>query len=74
MSSNHVDISSVWKSLVAICVRVAEVQMRIFNAIVSSIKVFVSSAKHVCLQYQCSSPTQNVSSLAISVIVCSVIS
>ena len=58
MTSNHLDISSVWKSLVAssllcVCCVVcvgwggggAEVRTRVFN-------VFVSSAKRVCLQRQ----------------------
>ena len=49
MSSNHLDLKSVWKSLVASCVCVAEVRMRVFNAFVSSTKVFVSSAKRVHL-------------------------
>ena len=66
--ANHLNISSVWKSLVAICVRVAEVWVSVFNAFVSSTKVFVSSMKRVHFQSQkCSSPAQNV-------FVCSVIS
>ena len=49
--SNHLNISSVWKLPVASCLCVAEVQTRVFNELVSSTKVFVSSTKHVnCLQ------------------------
>ena len=53
--------NSVWKSLLAsfMCVCVAEVQTRIFKALVSSTKVFFSSAKRVHLQCQkCSLPAQ----------------
>ena len=45
MTSDHLDIRSVWKSVVASCVRVAELRMHIFN-------VFVSSMKRVHLQRQ----------------------
>ena len=48
VTSNHLDVSSVWKLLVANCLFVAIVQMRIFNALVSSTKVFISRAKHIC--------------------------
>ena len=61
--SNHLDINSAWKSLVAMCVFVcvAEARTRVFNTFVSSAKVFISSAKRVRLQRQkCSSPSQNV--------------
>ena len=58
MTSNHLDITSVWKSLVAscVCVCVAEVRTSVFNT-------FVSSAKCVHLQHKnCFflSPAQNV--------------
>ena len=51
MSTNHLDPRSVSKSLVASCVCVAEVGTCVFNAFVSSTKVFVSSAKLVRLPY-----------------------
>ena len=51
MSSNHLDLRSVWKSLVASFVPVAEVRTCVFNAFVSRTKVFVSSAKCVRLQH-----------------------
>ena len=57
MSNNHVDIRSVWKSLVAscvcvcVCVCVAEVRMCIFNAFVSSTKVFISRTTDVFIFY-----------------------
>ena len=41
----RLDISSVWKSLVDSCLCVAEVRTGVFNALVSSTKVFVSRAK-----------------------------
>ena len=47
MSSNHLDLRSVWKSLVASCLCEAEVRTHVFNVFVSSTKVFVSGAKHV---------------------------
>ena len=50
MSSNHLDLRSVWKSLVASCMCVAEVQTFVFNAFISSTKVFVSNVKHIRLQ------------------------
>ena len=68
MTSDHLDVSFVWKSVVASCVCVAGVRSCVFN-------VFVSSAKRVCLQRQkCSSPDQHKtrSSLAINEIGCSV--
>ena len=49
--SNHLDLRSVWKSLVASCVCVAELRMRVFNSFVSSTKVFVSGVKRVRLQH-----------------------
>ena len=72
MTSDHLDISFVWKSVVAscVCVCVAEVRTRVFN-------VFVSSAKRVRLQRQrlVSRQAQNAFvAIAISAFVCSVIS
>ena len=49
VTGNHLDVSSVWKLLVASCLCVAEVQSRIFNSLVSSTKVFFSKEKRVCL-------------------------
>ena len=69
MTSDHLDVSFVWKSVVASCMCVAGVRSRVFN-------VFVSSAKRVCLQRQmCSFPDQHKmrSSLAINAFGCSVI-
>ena len=63
-------VSSVRKSLVAICACVAEVRTRVFN-------MFVTSTKRVGLQHQnCSSPDQHntCSSLAMNAFVCVVIS
>ena len=46
--------------LVASCVRVCEAQTRVFNAFVSSAKVFICSVECVHLQRQkCLSPGQN---------------
>ena len=72
MTSDHLDKSSVWKSLVAscVCVCVAGVRTYVFN-------FFVSSAKRARLQRQkCSSPDQHKtrSSLAMNAFVCSVMS
>ena len=39
----ELNISSVWKSLVARCVCVAEIRTRVFNVIISSTRVFISS-------------------------------
>ena len=71
MTSDHFDIGSVWKSLVAscVCVYVAKIRKRVFN-------VFVSSAKHIHLQLQkCLSLDQHKmrSLLAINAFVCRVI-
>ena len=52
VTSNHLDISSVWKSLVASSVCVDEVGTRVFNVFISSIKAFVFSAKCIRLQHQ----------------------
>ena len=68
MTSDHIDKSSIWKSLVGVCID--GVWIRIFN-------MFVSSMKRVRLQCQkCSSLHQHKtrSLLAINVFVCSVIS
>ena len=66
MTSDHLDVRFVWKSVAAscVCVCVAGVQMRVFN-------VFVSSAKHARFHRQkCLSPDQHKmrSSLAINVV------
>ena len=45
LTSNYLDMSSVWKSLVAIAMCVAQVQLCVFSA-------FLSSAKCICLQRQ----------------------
>ena len=77
VTTNHLNINSVWKLLIASCVYVAEVGNPVFNRFVSSTKVFVSSTKHVCLQRQ-SVPLQHKTCsllhVAINVFVCSVIS
>ena len=49
VTSNHLDISSVWKSLVASCSCVVEVRTRNFNVLVSSTKMFISRAKRIRL-------------------------
>ena len=74
VTTNHLNINSVWKSLIASCVYVAEVGNHVFNKFVSSTKVFVSSTKYVCFQCQ-SVPLQHktCSLLAIKVFICSVI-
>ena len=55
-SSNYLNISSVWKSVVASCVCVAEVWTHVFDTFISSTKVFVSSTKRVHYQQlKCSS-------------------
>ena len=75
VTSNHLNISSVWKSLVASCSCVAEVQTHAFNALVSSTKVFVSVAKcvrlHAVLQVFVSS-TKHVRLQHKTLIVCSI--
>ena len=60
VSSNHLETSSVWKSLVASCVCVAKVWTRVVKAFISSTKAFVTSTKHVWPPRQkCSSPAQS---------------
>ena len=55
------DISSVWKSLVAGCVCATEVRTCVLNVLVFSTEVSISSAKRVRVQRQkCLSPVQNV--------------
>ena len=69
MSSSYLNMSFVWKSMVAsyMFVHVADVGMRVFNTFISSTKLFVSSKKCVCIQrLNCSFPARNV-------FVCSVI-
>ena len=61
VSSNHLELRSVCKSLVASNVRVAEVPMLISNVVIFIPKVFVSSVKRICLQHQkCLSPALEV--------------
>ena len=51
--------NSAWKSLVASCVGVAKARTCIFNTLVSSAKVFISSTKRIRLPHQnCLSPAQ----------------
>ena len=53
VTSNHLDLNSIWKSLAASCVCVAEVRPGVFN-------VLISSAKCINLQHlKCLSPAQN---------------
>ena len=73
--SNQLDINSAWKSLVASCVLVWLKLKHVFNTFISSAEVFISSVKHVRLQYQkCSTPAKNAFvAIVINLFVCSVI-
>ena len=58
--SNQVDINSAWRSLVASCACMVEARTGIFNMLVSSAKVCISSVKRIHLQRQkYLSPAQN---------------
>ena len=81
MTSDHLDISFVWKLLVASCVCVAEFRTCVFNVFVSNARfqrirlqranAFVSSAKSVRLR---TSMHKTRSLLAINAFACNVIS
>ena len=77
VTSNHLDISSVYKFLVASCLSVADVRTRVFNALVSSTKVFVSRAKRVLLHAASQmfvSSTKRIRPARNALIVCNMIS
>ena len=59
--SNHLDINSAWKSVVASCVCVCLNLERTFSTRLSPVLVFISSVKHIRFQQQKGfAPAENV--------------
>ena len=72
--SNHLDINSVWNSLVASCLCVANARARVFNTFVSSTEVFTSTSNAFIYSAKSVRPQHKMhSSPAINMFVCSVI-